>query len=146
MRAAIFADKNVKPRRAGISITPYELRVFPEHLDGDRRRRGREAIVTLARVTSGTGCPRWLARAADALTQAAPTTVEAARAIVQTIYADRRRAPRREPSAARLIADPGWLGDTPITPEQILADAGIDSARQAAYQRRMSALLSGRAS
>ena len=32
----------------------------------------------------------------------------------------------------------------PITPEQILASAGIDDARQAEYQRKMSALLAGR--
>lgn len=43
-----------------------------------------------------------------------------------------------------LIAEPGWTGDTPITPEEILRAAGIDDARQAAYQRRMSALLAGR--
>jgi hypothetical protein len=32
----------------------------------------------------------------------------------------------------------------PITPEQTLAAAGIDDARQAEYQRKMSALLAGR--
>jgi hypothetical protein len=31
-----------------------------------------------------------------------------------------------------------------ITPEQTLREAGIDDARQAKYQRRMSALLAGR--
>jgi hypothetical protein len=31
----------------------------------------------------------------------------------------------------------------PITPEQTLAAAGIDDARQAEYQRKMSALLAG---
>jgi hypothetical protein len=33
----------------------------------------------------------------------------------------------------------------PFTPEQTLAKAGIDDARQAEYQRKMSALLAGRA-
>jgi hypothetical protein len=32
----------------------------------------------------------------------------------------------------------------PITPEQTLAATGIDDARQAEYQRKMSALLAGR--
>ena len=140
LSAAIVADKSVRPRRGRVSITPYELRVFPAHLDGDRRRRGRERIVTLARVTSGSGRPAWMGRAVAAIASARPVTVDEARAIVEAIRADRHR----QPSAARLIPA-AWVANRPITPEETLAAAGIDSARQAAYQRKMSALLAGRA-
>lgn len=40
----------------------------------------------------------------------------------------------------------GLVTEPTITPEQTLRDAGIDDARQAAYQRRLSALLAGRPS
>jgi hypothetical protein len=49
----------------------------------------------------------------------------------------KRRAPARPPASHALIT-------APITPEQILAAAGIDDARQADYQRKMSILLAGR--
>ena len=50
------------------------------------------------------------------------------------------RAQRRE---AWPWGQPSWVSE-PITPEQTLGAAGIDDARQAAYQRKMSALLAGR--
>jgi hypothetical protein len=52
-----------------------------------------------------------------------------------------RREPRPwgQPAASRS----SWVTE-PITPEQTLAAAGIDDARQAEYQRKMSALLAGR--
>jgi hypothetical protein len=46
-------------------------------------------------------------------------------------------------SGQRSVAQTGWTTE-PITPEQTLAAAGIDDARQAEYQRKMSALLAGR--
>ena len=55
------------------------------------------------------------------------------------------RAQRREawPRAGTAISQPAHFTG-PITPEQTLAAAGIDDARQAEYQRKMSALLAGR--
>lgn len=50
-----------------------------------------------------------------------------------------RRALRSMPRAVRLST-----AEPTITSEQILAEAGIDEARQAEYQRRMSMLLAGR--
>jgi hypothetical protein len=49
----------------------------------------------------------------------------------------KRRAPARPPASHASIT-------APITPEQILAAAGNDDARQADYQRKMSMLLAGR--
>ena len=54
------------------------------------------------------------------------------------------RAQRREASwSVRTAVSPALITG-PITPEQTLAAAGIDDARQAEYQRKMSALLAGR--
>jgi hypothetical protein len=56
------------------------------------------------------------------------------------------RAQRREawPWAGTAVPRPAPITG-PITPEQTLAEAGIDDARQAEYQRKMSVLLAGRA-
>lgn len=43
-------------------------------------------------------------------------------------------------------ARPDLAGPETVTPEMALRDAGIDDARQAQYQRRLSALLAGRPS
>jgi hypothetical protein len=51
-------------------------------------------------------------------------------------FRKRRRA--RQPATSH-----AWI-TVPITPEQTLAMAGIDDARLAEYQRKMSALLAGR--
>ena len=48
-----------------------------------------------------------------------------------------------QPSGQRSVAHTTWATE-PITPEQILAAVGIDDARQAEYQRKMSTLLVGR--
>ena len=48
-------------------------------------------------------------------------------------------------SSCGRVYEPGaGLTERTITPERILAAAGIDDARQAEYQRKMSALLAGR--
>jgi hypothetical protein len=62
---------------------------------------------------------------------------QAARLRAHALRFAKRRAPARPPASHALIT-------APITPEQILAAAGIDDARQAEYQRKMSALLAGR--
>ena len=55
------------------------------------------------------------------------------------------RARRREPWPwARTAVSQPALITRPITPEETLAAAGIDDARQAEYQRKMSALLASR--
>ena len=54
------------------------------------------------------------------------------------------RTQRREASVSVGTAVSPALVTGPITPEQTLAAAGIDDARQAEYQRKMSALLAGR--
>jgi hypothetical protein len=55
------------------------------------------------------------------------------------------RAQRREASSRDWPAvSQRVLITVPITPEQTLAAAGIDDARQAEYQRKMSALMAGR--
>jgi hypothetical protein len=53
------------------------------------------------------------------------------------------RAQRREASLSAWTAVSPALTTRPITPGQTLAAAGIDDARQAEYQRKMSALLAG---
>jgi hypothetical protein len=55
------------------------------------------------------------------------------------------RAQRREarPWGQPAVPQSSWVTG-PLTPEQTLAAAGIDDARQAEYQRKMSALLAGR--
>jgi hypothetical protein len=55
------------------------------------------------------------------------------------------RAQRRGPWpwGPPAVSQPAWATG-PITPEQTLAAAGIDEPHQAAYQRKMSALLAGR--
>jgi hypothetical protein len=55
------------------------------------------------------------------------------------------RAQRRGPSpwGPPAVSRPALMTG-PITPEQTLAEAGIDDARQAEYQRKMSALLTSR--
>jgi hypothetical protein len=63
---------------------------------------------------------------------------------VDPIDSDELQRMVEETLAAGLVADPGWGGDTPISPEETLRAAGIDDARQAEYQRKASALLSGR--
>ena len=55
------------------------------------------------------------------------------------------RAQRRERSWSWSGVSQAVLSSGPITPEQTLAEAGMDDARQAEYQRKMSALLAGRA-
>ena len=52
------------------------------------------------------------------------------------------REQRRE--RGRLAVSQRALVTVPITPEQTLAIAGIDDARQAEYQRKMSTLLASR--
>ena len=57
----------------------------------------------------------------------------------------RERTQRRElPPRGRLAVAQRALVTVPITPGQTLAAAGIDDARQAEYQRKMSALLASR--
>jgi hypothetical protein len=55
------------------------------------------------------------------------------------------RARRRAawPWGQPAVSQSRWVTG-PLTPEQIFAAAGIDDARQAEYQRKMSALLAGR--
>jgi hypothetical protein len=62
---------------------------------------------------------------------------QAARLRAHALRFGKRRAPARRALSHALIT-------APITPEQTLAAAGIDDARQAEYQRKMSALLTGR--
>ena len=47
-------------------------------------------------------------------------------------------------SCGRVYEPAAGLTERTITPERILAAAGIDDARQAEYQRRLSSLLAGR--
>ena len=58
----------------------------------------------------------------------------------------RPRGDRAERRGAPLSGQPQttWVTE-PITPEQIFAAAGSDDASQTEYQRKMSALLAGRA-
>ena len=78
----------------------------------------------------------------DALSphQAAELRTHVLRLRTPSERAQRREAwPWRQPA----VSQPSWVSE-PITPEQPLAAAGIDDARQAEYQRKMSALLVGR--
>lgn len=72
-------------------------------------------------------------------TPAALPARQAARLLAHAPRFAKRRAPSRPSFSMRWIIEP-------ITPEQTLAAAGIDDARQADYQRKMSALLAGRPS
>ena len=62
---------------------------------------------------------------------------QAARLRAHALRFGKRRAPSRQAVSHALITEP-------ITPEQTRAAAGVDDARQAGYQRKMSALLAGR--
>jgi hypothetical protein len=114
--AQIVGAASRQPRGGGITITEYELRAFPA---GRARRwyrygRDRDEVVTLAVTTSGHGAPRWMTRAAEEITQAAPTLDEA-RAIVA-----RARA-------ARWQRTPAWM--TRAAEEMAGAVRTLDEAR-----------------
>ena len=147
--AAVHGLKSVTPRRRiAVKITPYELRVAPEDRPHATRKYGRDAataVVVLARTTSGHGVPRWLERAAQRINEAAVASVADARAIVDECCAARCARPRGAARPVERLIPAGWTAEAPITPEETLRAAGIYDARQAAYQRQMSALLAGRA-
>jgi hypothetical protein len=75
----------------------------------------------------------------DALT---PHQAAQLRAHVLRLRSPSERAQRRE-AWPWAVSRSSWVTG-PLTPEQTLAAAGIDDARQAEYQRKMSALLAGR--
>jgi hypothetical protein len=52
-----------------------------------------------------------------------------------------RLAARISRTKVNLAAVSAAMGESTVTPEQTLAEAGISSSRQAKYQRKMSALL-----
>ncbi|MBI2878933.1 MAG: hypothetical protein HYY19_04335 [Candidatus Rokubacteria bacterium] len=66
--------------------------------------------------------------------------------------ADEQFRQDRLAQAAEAMPEAGWqraagvvyLAERTVTPEQTLREAGIDDARQAEFQRKMSALLAGR--
>lgn len=142
--AAVHGLKSVPPRRRiPVRITPYELRVALADRRHETRRYGRDAdaVVTIATTTSGRGVPAW---AADRIDDAAVESVEAAHAIAAEVCAPVSgpprsgtggRAPRRRSRVARLHPD---------RPRADAPRGGVDDARQAAYQRRLSGLLAGR--
>src|SRR5207249_3433045 len=70
---------------------------------------------------------------------------QAAQLRAHVVRPPRERARCRElPPLGRLAVSQRALVTVRITPEQTLAVAGIDDARQAEYQRKMSALLASR--
>lgn len=60
----IVTGKSSRSRYHNIDVTPYEVRVFDADRVGAphyfRQRKDGYNPVTLARRTSGTGCPKWM--------------------------------------------------------------------------------------